>query len=118
MITCLGFVFFGRRRSKERGRYFRNFFGKIDEIQKSSIFTKPTLAHLKAYLMSFLIKQSNQSNVYFFLILPQLLPLIWGAKFLAHFNLHTPHTPPTFFIGKSQTLFFLIEHRKLYKMNP
>ena len=66
MITCLGFVFFGRRRFKERGQYFRKFLGKIDEIQKSSIFTKPTWAHFKAFLMSFSIKQSNSSWVYFF----------------------------------------------------
>jgi hypothetical protein len=32
MVTCLGFVFFDRRRSKERGQYFRKFLGKIDEI--------------------------------------------------------------------------------------
>ena len=27
--------------------------------------------------------------------------------------LYAPHTPPTFFIGKSQTLLFLKEHEKL-----
>ena len=38
MTSCLGFVFFDRRRSKERGQYFRKFLGKIDEIQIWTIF--------------------------------------------------------------------------------
>ena len=65
------------------------FLGKIDEIQKWTIFTKPTWAHLKAYLIIFLIEQSNSSKVYFFLFLPQLIPRIWGAQFLVYFDLHT-----------------------------
>ena len=91
MTSCLRFIFFDRSRSKERGQYFGKFLGKIDEIEKWMFFSKLIWAHLKAYLISFLIKQSNQSYLYFFLILPQLKPRIWGAQFLAYFDLHTPY---------------------------
>ena len=57
MTSFLGFVIFGRGRSKEKGRYFGKFLRKIDEIQKSSILTKPTFESF------FRIKQSNRSNV-------------------------------------------------------
>ena len=39
MITCLGFVFFDRHRSKERGQFFGKFFGKIDEIRVCVLVT-------------------------------------------------------------------------------
>ena len=61
MTTYLGFLFFGRRQSKERGRDFRKFLEKIDEIQKLSIFTKSIRANFKAFFRSFLIKKSNLS---------------------------------------------------------
>ena len=39
-------------------------------------------------------------------------------KFFAYLDLHTHCTPPTFLMEKNETLLFLIEHEKLYKINP
>ena len=106
MITCLGFVFFDRRRSKERGQYFGKFLGKIDEIQKWTILTKPTWAHLKAFLMSFSLKQSNSSWVYFFLNFTSTFTAYLGFSIFSLFWFtHPSHTPYFFHRKKSNFIF-------------
>ena len=114
MITCLRFVFFGRRQSKERGQYVGKFLEKKLMRSENHQFHKTHISSPE----SFFNELSNKTmksiiGLLFFLILPQFIPCIRGYKFFTYFDLHTHCTPLTFFIEKSQTLFFLIEHEKL-----
>ena len=90
MSSYLGFLFFGRRSSKERGLDLENFFGKIDEIQKRMIYTKLILAHFKAFLLGFLIKNRINHTLIILRILSQLISCTWVDNFIDFLDLHIP----------------------------